>query len=99
MRATSCCAVHSSAASRISALVAKCHVVDESDTSASLATRRCVTAATPSRAAILTVAATIASRTRLEALARAGDGGHAGIVPVRSYVLVDRGATVTWRWP
>ena len=72
MRATSCRAVQCSAASRMSALVAKCQVVEESETPASAATRRCVTAATPSRATIRTVAATIASRTRLEASARAG---------------------------
>ena len=55
---------------RMSALATKCQVVEESDTPASAATRRCVTAATPSRATIRTVAATIASRTRSEASAR-----------------------------
>ena len=70
MRATSRRAVQCSAASRMSALVAKCQVVEDSETRASAATRRWVTAATPSRATTRTVAATIASRTRSEASAR-----------------------------
>jgi hypothetical protein len=54
-------------------LDAKCHVVEDSDTSAWSATRRWVTALTPSRATIRTVAATIASRRRSEASARRVD--------------------------
>ena len=54
----------------MSAFVAKCQVVEDSATPASPATRRWVTAATPSRATMRTVAATIASRVRLEASAR-----------------------------
>ena len=62
MRVTSLSAVHASAASRMSALDAKCQVVDDSATPASAATRRCVTAATPSAATIRTVAVMIDSR-------------------------------------
>ena len=89
MRATSWRAVQCSAASRMSALVAKCQVVEESATSASAATRRCVTAATPSRATIRTVAATIESRTRLEASARGPVAAHVG-KDTGTFVLVKR---------
>ena len=54
----------------MSCLVAKCQVVEDSETPASLATARWVTAATPSRAVIATVAATIDSWTRCEVSAR-----------------------------
>jgi hypothetical protein len=70
MRSTSRRAVQRSAATRISVFVSKCQVVEDSETPASSATRRWVTAATPSRATIVTVAATIASRTRSDAAAR-----------------------------
>ena len=70
MRSTSRRAVQCRAASRMSALVAKCHVVEDSETFASAATPRWVTAPTPSRATTRTVAATIDSRTRWEACAR-----------------------------
>jgi quercetin dioxygenase-like cupin family protein len=70
MLTTSRRAVQCRAASRLSAFAAKCQVVEDSATPASAATRRCVTAATPSRATMRTVAATIASRVRREASAR-----------------------------
>ena len=54
----------------MAAFVAKCQVVEDSATPASAATRRWLTAATPSRATMRTVAATIASRVRREASAR-----------------------------
>ena len=73
----------------MSALVAKCHVVEDSATPASAATPRCVTAATPSRATMRTVAATIASRIRLEASARRPVSGTAG-KNTGTFVLANR---------
>ena len=90
IRATSRCAVQRSAAMRMSALVAKCQVVEDSATPASAATRRCVTAEIPSRATIRTVAAMIASRTRSEASARVPVAAGTGRIVAGTGVLAKR---------
>ena len=73
----------------MSALVAKCQVVEDSDTPASAATPRWVTAATPSRATIRDGRGDDRLADPLGGLgARAGDGGHGEIV-TSTYVLAN----------
>src|SRR5215204_254597 len=94
MRSTSRRAVQCRVASRMSPFVAKCQVVEERATSASAATRRWVTAATPPRATTRAVAATIASRTRREDSARGPASRGTGLRDYRYIRTCQRSTSV-----